>query len=59
MTRQIALINTAHLLCHYCLLILPTAVLAMAAGALLLLGTNWSYDVGWTTDHAFALVYEV
>ena len=31
MTRQIALLNTAHLLCHYCLLILPTAVLAMAA----------------------------
>ena len=29
MTRQIALLNTAHLLCHYCLLILPTAVLAM------------------------------
>ena len=29
MTRQIALINAAHLLCHYCLLILPTAVLAM------------------------------
>ncbi len=28
--RQIALINTAHGLCHYCLLILPTAVLAMA-----------------------------
>ena len=28
--RQIAFINTAHLLCHYFLLILPTAVLAMA-----------------------------
>ena len=28
--RQIAFINTAHLLCHYCLLILPTAVLVMA-----------------------------
>lgn len=28
--RQIAYINAAHLLCHYCLLILPTAVLAMA-----------------------------
>ena len=28
--RQIAFINVAHLLCHYCLLILPTAVLAMA-----------------------------
>lgn len=28
--RQIAFINAAHLLCHYCLLILPTAVLAMA-----------------------------
>lgn len=27
----IAFINVAHLLCHYCLLILPTAVLAMAA----------------------------
>ena len=30
-TRQVAFINTAHSLCHYCLLILPTAVLAMAA----------------------------
>ena len=29
-TRRIVFINTAHLLCHYCLLILPTAVLAMA-----------------------------
>lgn len=29
--RLIAFINTAHLLCHYCLLILPTAVLAMVA----------------------------
>ncbi len=29
--RQIAFINGAHLLCHYCLLILPTAVLAMVA----------------------------
>lgn len=29
-TRLIAFINAAHLLCHYCLLILPTAVLAMA-----------------------------
>jgi MFS family permease len=29
-TRQIALINTAHALTHYSLLILPTAVLAMA-----------------------------
>ena len=29
--RQIAFINVAHGLCHYCLLILPTAVLAMAA----------------------------
>ena len=29
-TRQIAFINTAHGICHYCLLILPTAVLAMA-----------------------------
>ncbi|MBC7801034.1 MAG: MFS transporter [Gemmatimonadaceae bacterium] len=29
-TRQIAFINAAHTLCHYCLLILPTAVLAMA-----------------------------
>ena len=28
--RQIAFINTAHGFCHYCLLILPTAVLAMA-----------------------------
>lgn len=28
--RQIVFINTAHLLCHYCLLILPTAVLVMA-----------------------------
>jgi len=28
--RQIAFINAAHLLCHYCLLILPTAVLALA-----------------------------
>jgi MFS family permease len=28
--RQIVFINAAHLLCHYCLLILPTAVLAMA-----------------------------
>ncbi len=28
--RLVAFINTAHLLCHYCLLILPTAVLAMA-----------------------------
>ncbi len=28
--RQIAFINTAHSFCHYCLLILPTAVLAMA-----------------------------
>ena len=27
--RLIAFINTAHSLCHYCLLILPTAVLAM------------------------------
>lgn len=30
-TRQIAFINAAHLLTHYCLLILPTAVLVMAA----------------------------
>lgn len=30
-TRQIAFINTAHTLTHYSLLILPTAVLAMAA----------------------------
>ena len=30
-TRLIAFINAAHSLCHYCLLILPTAVLAMAA----------------------------
>ncbi len=29
--KLVAFINTAHLLCHYCLLILPTAVLAMAA----------------------------
>ena len=29
-TRQIAYINVAHGLCHYCLLILPTAVLTMA-----------------------------
>lgn len=29
-TRQIAFINLAHGLCHYCLLILPTAVLTMA-----------------------------
>ena len=29
-TRQIAFINAGHLFCHYCLLILPTAVLAMA-----------------------------
>jgi MFS family permease len=28
--RLVAFINAAHLLCHYCLLILPTAVLAMA-----------------------------
>ena len=28
--RQIGFINAAHLFCHYCLLILPTAVLAMA-----------------------------
>jgi len=28
--RQIAFINVAHALCHYCLLILPTAVLTMA-----------------------------
>ncbi len=28
--RLIAFINSAHSLCHYCLLILPTAVLAMA-----------------------------
>ena len=28
--RQIAFINVAHSLCHYCLLILPTAVLTMA-----------------------------
>ena len=28
--RQIAFINMAHSFCHYCLLILPTAVLAMA-----------------------------
>lgn len=28
--RQIAFINAAHSFCHYCLLILPTAVLAMA-----------------------------
>ena len=27
--RQIAFINVAHLLCHYCLLILPTAVLVI------------------------------
>ena len=27
--RQIAFINAAHSMCHYCLLILPTAVLAM------------------------------
>ena len=27
--RQLAFINAAHYLCHYCLLILPTAVLAM------------------------------
>ena len=31
-TRQIAFINMAHYLCHYCLLILPTAVLMMLAG---------------------------
>jgi hypothetical protein len=30
-TRLIAFINVAHALCHYSLLILPTAVLAMAA----------------------------
>lgn len=30
-TRLIAFINAAHALCHYCLLILPTAVLAMVA----------------------------
>ena len=30
-SRQIAFINVAHGFCHYCLLILPTAVLAMAA----------------------------
>ena len=29
-TRQIAFINAAHLITHYCLLILPTAVLTMA-----------------------------
>lgn len=29
-TRQIAFINAAHLLTHYCVLILPTAVLVMA-----------------------------
>ncbi len=29
-SRQIAFINTAHLITHYCLLILPTAVLTMA-----------------------------
>jgi MFS family permease len=29
-TKLIAFINAAHTLCHYCLLILPTAVLAMA-----------------------------
>ena len=29
-TRQIAFINAAHLVTHYCLLILPTAVLTMA-----------------------------
>ena len=29
-TRQIAFINSAHLITHYCLLILPTAVLTMA-----------------------------
>jgi MFS family permease len=29
-TRQIVFINAAHGFCHYCLLILPTAVLAMA-----------------------------
>ena len=29
-TRQIAFINAAHTICHYSLLILPTAVLAMA-----------------------------
>ncbi|MGI4939577.1 MAG: MFS transporter, partial [Janthinobacterium lividum] len=28
--QLVAFINMAHLLCHYCLLILPTAVLAMA-----------------------------
>lgn len=28
--RQIAFINAAHSMCHYCLLILPTAVLAIA-----------------------------
>ena len=31
-TKLIAAINAAHGLCHYCLLILPTAVLAMVAG---------------------------
>ena len=30
-TRLIAFINAAHALCHYCLLILPTAVLTMVA----------------------------
>ena len=30
-TKLIAFINVAHALCHYCLLILPTAVLAMVA----------------------------
>ncbi len=32
-TRLILFINAAHALCHYCLLILPTAVLAIAARA--------------------------
>ncbi len=30
--RQIVFINAAHYLCHYCLLILPTAVLMIVAG---------------------------
>ena len=46
-TRLIGCINTAHLLCHYCLLILPTAVLAIAT-------TNGAFGVEYAPILALA-----
>lgn len=47
--RQIAFINAAHLLCHYCLLILPTAVLAMVANGDDAFGTDYGRIVALAT----------